>query len=86
MKEIWLKVEISTLKSEKENLLRTLEESAEEIREKDTKWQKLKEFIKTNIENDIQEYEKSQNSMFAHYLSIERFILNKMQELEGEDE
>ena len=50
------------------------------------KWQKLKEFIKTNIEDDEQEYEKSQMPMFAHYLSVERFILNKMQELEGEDE
>lgn len=52
----------------------------------DTKWQKLKEFIKTNIENDEQEYEESQMPMFAHYLSVERLILNKMQELEGEDE
>lgn len=50
------------------------------------KWQKLKKFIKTNIENDEQEYEESQMPMFAHYLSVERFILNKMQELEGEDE
>ncbi len=54
--------------------------------EKPDKWQKLKEFIKTNIENDKQEYDESQMPMFAHYLSIERFILNKMEELEGEDE
>lgn len=51
-----------------------------------TKWQKLKEFIKTNIENDEQEYDESKMPMFAHYLSVERFIINKMQELEGEDE
>lgn len=52
----------------------------------DTKWQKLKEFIKTNIENDEQEYEESQMPMFAHYLSVERFIINKMEELEAEYE
>ena len=52
----------------------------------DTKWQKLKEFIKTNIENDEQEYDESKMPMFAHYLSVERFIINKMEELEGEDE
>ena len=51
----------------------------------DTKWQKLKEFIKTNIENDEQEYDESKMPMFAHYLSVERFIINKMEELEGED-
>lgn len=50
------------------------------------KWQKLKEFIKTNIENDEQEYDESRMPMFAHYLSVERFIINKMEELEGEDE
>lgn len=50
------------------------------------KWQKLKEFIKTNIENDEQEYDESKMPMFAHYLSVERFIINKMEELEGEDE
>lgn len=49
------------------------------------KWQKLKEFIKTNIENDEQEYDESKMPMFAHYLSVERFIINKMEELEGED-
>lgn len=49
------------------------------------KWQKLKEFIKTNIENDEQEYDESRMPMFAHYLSVERFIINKMEELEGED-
>lgn len=54
--------------------------------EQDTKWQKLKEFIKTNIENDEQEYDESKMPMFAHYLSVERFIINKMEELEGEDE
>lgn len=52
----------------------------------DLKWQKLKEFIKTNIENDEQEYDESQMPMFAHYLSVERFIINKMEELEGEDD
>lgn len=51
-----------------------------------SQWQKLKEFIKTNIENDEQEYDESKMPMFAHYLSVERFIINKMQELEGEDE
>ena len=50
------------------------------------KWQKLKEFIKTNIENYEQEYDESKMPMFAHYLSVERFIINKMEELEGEDE
>lgn len=40
--KMWLNVEIDTLKSEKENLMRTLEESAERIREQDTKWQNWK--------------------------------------------
>lgn len=78
MKEIWLKVEISTLKSEKENLMRTLEESAEEIREQDTKWQKLKDFIKTYQEDVV--WKNKQVDEFQEE------ILDKMQELEGEDE
>lgn len=44
--KMWLNVEIDTLKSEKENLMRTLEESAERIREQDTRWQKLKEWLR----------------------------------------
>ena len=52
----------------------------------DTKWHKLKEFIKITIKEDEQEYAESEMSMFLYYLSVERFILNKMQELEGEND
>ena len=48
--ELWLKAEIDTLKSEKENLERTLEESVERIKEQDTKWQKLKEWLSYRME------------------------------------
>lgn len=69
-----------------ENKILHYEEIEEILEKQDTKWQKLKEFIKTNIENDEQEYDESKMPMFAHYLSVERFIINKMEELEGENE
>lgn len=71
-----------TEKNRKESITKALDI----LNRTQNKWQKLKEFIKTNIENDEQEYDESKMPMFAHYLSVERFIINKMEELEGEDE
>lgn len=70
-----------TEKNRKESIIKALDI----LNKAQNKWQKLKEFIKTNIENDEQEYDESKMPMFAHYLSVERFIINKMEELEAED-
>ena len=88
MKEIWLKAEISTLKSEKENLTRTLEESAERIREQDTKWQKLKEWLKNQI-TDLRCIEiktKTQSLRVNDAVNCFREVLSQMQELGVEDD
>ena len=53
------------------------------------KWQKLKEFIVEQINFDKEEIEENKeipNLPNRHYLTIENIILEKMQELEGEDE
>ncbi|HIU06171.1 MAG TPA: hypothetical protein IAC46_01055 [Candidatus Onthoplasma faecigallinarum] len=50
------------------------------------KWQKLKEFIKSNIEFDEERFYESGNSMFANYVSVETHILEEMEKLEKEDE
>ena len=52
------------------------------------KWQKLKEFIVEQINFDKEEIEENKeipNLPNRHYLTIENIILDKMQELEGED-
>lgn len=52
------------------------------------KWQKLKEFIVEQINFDKEEIEENKeipNLPNRHYLTIENIILEKMQELEGED-
>ncbi len=86
MKEIWLKAEISTLKSEKENLMRTLEESAEEISEQDNKWQKLKEWLEEQ-QNNFKLISKTLGK--ADYVLLSnciKSVLSQMAKLEGEDE
>lgn len=59
--------------------------------EQDTKWQKLKEWFREKIK----EYEPTYNEWMAHNLdfysktktqSIYKIVLDKMQELEAEDE
>lgn len=72
--------EIDTLKSEKENLMRTLEESAERIREQDNKWQKLKEWLSFTQPKNIND--EFLNGACCAY----SYIKDEMQELEGEDE
>ena len=52
----------------------------------DTKWQKLKEILKRQIDIDSKEYLESGFAVFKNYVAVENFILQKMQELEGEDE
>lgn len=50
------------------------------------KWQKLKEILKRQIDIDNKEYLESGFPIFKNYVAVENFILQKMQELEGEDE
>ena len=50
------------------------------------KWQKLKEILKRQIDIDSKEYLESGFVIFKNYVAVENFILQKMQELEGEDE
>lgn len=50
------------------------------------KWQKLKEIIKRQIDVDKKEYLESGFPVFKNYVAVENFILQKMQELEVEDE
>lgn len=52
----------------------------------DTKWQKLKEWLEEDIEKNHKENEQTDLSVFLHYIAVEQCILQKMQELEGEDE
>lgn len=54
--------------------------------ELDTKWQKLKEWLEEDIEKNHKENEKTDLSVFLHYMAVEQCILQKMRELEGEDE
>ena len=77
----WQQAEIDTLKSEKENLERTLEESAEMIRKQDAKWQKLKEFL-----NEDKLFYLFKEEFVDGYKNCLLSIKNKMQELEVEDE
>ena len=85
--EIWLKAEIDTLRSEKENLERTLEESAEMIRGKCTKWQKLKEWVKLQIDGLNEQLTDYDFDSDCKDISIDNFniMLQQMQELEGEE-
>ena len=48
-------------------------------------WKELKEILKRQIDIDSKEYLESGFVIFKNYLSVERFIINKMEELEGED-
>lgn len=48
-------------------------------------WQKLKEILKRQIDIDDKEYLESGFPVFKNYVAVENFILQKMQELEGED-
>ena len=50
------------------------------------KWQKLKEWLEKDIEKNHKENEQTDLSVFLHYIAVEQCILQKMQELEGEDE
>ena len=77
--ELWLKAEVETLKSEKENLEQSLEEAEEILLEQVIFKQKLKDFIETKIY--YANYYKQK-----HTVKVLAEILNKMQELEGEDE
>ena len=58
----------------------------EKVRNKDIKWQKLKEILKRQIDVDKKEYLESGFPVFKNYVAVENFILQKMQELEAEDE
>lgn len=49
-------------------------------------WQKLKEILKRQIDIDSKEYLESGFAVFKNYVAVENFILQKMQELEAEDE
>ena len=87
----WQQAEIDTLKSEKENLERTLEESAEMIREKCTKWQKLKEWLEETIKKYEPTYDERMALNYDFYYktnkqSLLKLILDKMSELDAEDE
>lgn len=50
------------------------------------KWQKLKEILKRQIDIYSKEYLESGFPVFKNYVAVENFILQKMRELEGEDE
>lgn len=50
------------------------------------KWQKLKEWLEEDIEKNHKENEQTDLSVFLHYIAVEQCILQKMRELEGEDE
>lgn len=54
-------------------------------KEEDIKWQKLKEILKRQIDIDSKEYLESGFPVFKNYVTVENFVLQKMQELEGED-
>ena len=49
-------------------------------------WNELKEILKRQIDIDSKEYLESGFAVFKNYVAVENFILQKMQELEGEDE
>ena len=49
-------------------------------------WKELKEILKRQIDIDSKEYLESGFVIFKNYVAVENFILQKMQELEGEDE
>ena len=49
-------------------------------------WQKLKEILKRQIDIDSKEYLESGFPVFKNYVTVENFVLQKMQELEGEDD
>ena len=49
-------------------------------------WNELKEILKRQIDIDNKEYLESGFPVFKNYVAVENFILQKMQELEGEDE
>lgn len=49
-------------------------------------WNELKEILKRQIDIDSKEYLESGFPVFKNYVAVENFILQKMQELEGEDE
>ena len=49
-------------------------------------WKELKEILKRQIDIDSKEYLESGFAVFKNYVAVENFILQKMQELEGENE
>jgi len=74
-----------TEKNRKESITKALDI----LNKTQNKWQKLKEFIVEQINFDKEEIEENKeipNLPNRHYLTIENIILEKMQELEGEDE
>ena len=54
--------------------------------EQDTKWQKLKEILKRQIDTDSREFLETGFTVFKNYITAENLILDIMQELEAEDE
>ncbi len=48
-------------------------------------WNELKEILKRQIDIDSKEYLESGFPVFKNYVAVENFILQQMQELEGED-
>lgn len=51
-----------------------------------SQWQKLKEWLEKDIEKNHKENEQTDLSVFLHYIAVEQCILQKIRELEGEDE
>lgn len=85
----WQQVEIDTLKSEKENLERTLEESAERIEELEGQFayecECNKQFVSLqNRWQELKDYIKNTNHSIGTLRDVND-ILDKMQELEAED-
>lgn len=57
-----------------------------QLEQKKAMWNELKEILKRQIDIDSKEYLESGFAFFKNYVAVENFILQKMQELEGEDE
>ena len=51
-----------------------------------SKWQKLKEIIKRQIDTDSREFLKTGFTVFKNYIAAENLILDIMQEMEAEDD
>ena len=71
-----------TEKNRKESITKALDI----LNKTQNKWQELKEWLEKDIEKNHKENEQTDLSVFLHYIAVEQCILQKMRELEGEDE